>query len=347
MTEGTELATRDRGDALSTILGTGDTRAALAVVERNVNDIIDVARERGFITTFENEGKKREFYGYPAWQLLAMTYGVTPIVEWTKPVDGGYMARAVAQTRDGGIVGSAEAICLRSEPRKQRATDHTLLAMAETRAQRNALRSAFGAALVLAGFDFPDPNAPATTDQIGVLHQLEREIGWTHEQGHIEAGDVASYKELTREEASELIDRWTVLRDSAGRPEPTQPVASGEDAEVDNARAFGEGVPAAPEGSEPEATPKSGSPDPTPASDSGADVVAEADEQVDAPNAALVEAEEDTGEPATPEQWDRALKVGGNTKVKLLRRARARFPDAGITAASDITKHQLAAVMFE
>ena len=221
MSESAELARREQGDALSTILGTGDTRAALAVLERNIRDIIEVARERGFVTHFRDVNKKTgevresDFYGFPTWQLLGMTYGVTPLVDVLEPIDGGWKAHAVASTRDGQVVGGAFGLCLRKEPGKQYKSDHDLAAMAQTRAQRNALRGALGAALVLAGFDFPDPEAPATNEQIGLLHQLEREIGWTHEQGHVEAGDVSSYKELTREEASVYIDRWTEIRDEA------------------------------------------------------------------------------------------------------------------------------------
>jgi hypothetical protein len=204
-----ELARRE-GDALSQIVGTGDTRAALEQLERNVKDIIDVARERGFVRSYGDS--PHEFYGMPAWQLLGMTYGLVPFVEWTKPVDNGWEARAVVKTRDGAEVSAAEAMCTRTEGNRRNAPDHTLRAMAQTRAQRNALRGALGAALVLAGFDFADPDAPASREQVGVLHQLERDLGWSHDEGHDVAG-VDSYKNLTREQASELIDQWTALRD--------------------------------------------------------------------------------------------------------------------------------------
>jgi hypothetical protein len=204
-----DLARRE-GDALSQIVGTGDTRAALEQLERNVKDIIDVARERGFVRQYGDS--PHEFYGMPAWQLLGMTYGLVPFVEWTKPVDNGWEARAVVKTRDGAEVSAAEAMCTRTEGNRRNAPDHTLRAMAQTRAQRNALRGALGAALVLAGFDFADPDAPASRDQVGVLHQLERELGWDHDNGHEVAG-VESYKDLSREDASELIDQWTKLRD--------------------------------------------------------------------------------------------------------------------------------------
>jgi hypothetical protein len=202
------VAIERRDDALSQIVGTGDTRAMLESVERNVRDVIDIARDRGFVTRFNN----RDFFGFPAWSLLAMTYGLTPFVEWTKPVENGWEARAVVRTRDGDVVGSAEAMCTRKEQPRRNADDHTLRAMAQTRAMRNALRSCLGAALVMAGFDFADPEGPATNEQVGLLHQLEREIGMSHDEGHATA-NVDSYKQLNREDASTLIDRWTAIRD--------------------------------------------------------------------------------------------------------------------------------------
>lgn len=118
MSEGQELARRETtGDALSQILGGGDTAAMIAQVERNVRTVLDVARQRGFITKFRQtdqrtgEIRETEFYGLPAWQILGMTYGLTPFIEWVHPVDGGFHARAVAQTRDGMAVSAAEAFC--------------------------------------------------------------------------------------------------------------------------------------------------------------------------------------------------------------------------------------------
>ena len=244
-------------DALDTIVGTGDTRAALAQVERNVKDVIAIARERGFVNRFA--GNKHEFFGFPAWSLLAMTYGLVTFVEWTRPVDGGWEARAVVRTRDSRPddlpVGSAEAMCTRKEANRRTADDHTLRAMAQTRAMRNALRSCLGAALVMAGFDFADPEGPATNEQVGLLHQLEREIGMSHDEGHAMA-NVDSYKQLNREDASTLIDRWTAMRDelqgggTATSP-PSKVNADADDPRPGQSAALGE-VAAAEESPEPE-----------------------------------------------------------------------------------------------
>ncbi len=222
----------DYGDKLAEVMGGGDVMAMVTQVEANVRAITDIARKRGFITKFEQVNKKTgevktsEFYGLSAWQILGMAYGVTPVVEWVKPVDGGFHARAIAQTRDGAMVGAAEAFCHKNEPGKGYKSPHDLAAVAQGRAERNALRAALGAILVLAGYDVPDPDAPATKDQLAILHILEREIGFSAEEGHAEAG-VASYIELSREQASDLIDRWTAIRDELGTSDAVSTSLSG------------------------------------------------------------------------------------------------------------------------
>lgn len=301
MSDSTAIERRE-GDALSQIVGTGDTRALLEQVESNVRAIIDVARARGFVRRYGDT--QQEFYGEPAWALLGMTYGLVPFIEWTRPVDNGWEARAVLRTRDGQDVAAAEAMCTRTEPGRRNAPDHTLRAMAQTRARRNALRSALGAALVLAGFDFPDPEAPATPAQVGMLHQLERKLGWTREQSHAAAG-VSSFKDLSREQAAELIDAWTALRDSTGRVGPVdgqvvEDPVQGQDTGLSEGE--GSGRPLSRAGS-------SAAPD----------------------------------EPASPEQWERALRLHGS-KAKILRLVRERYPE--VTRASEITRGQLAEVMF-
>ena len=205
--EPVEVDRRSVVGALATIVGTGSVRGALATLETNVRDVIDVARARGFVASY---GGGREFYGLPAWQLLGASYGLLPFVEWTRPVTDGWEARAVVRTVEGNDIGAAEAMCVRSEPNKRRSSDHDLRAMAQTRAQRNALRSVLGSALVLAGFDFADPDAPATKDQTKALWTLADKHGWSREEAHERAG-VESLTLLTREQASELIDAWSDL----------------------------------------------------------------------------------------------------------------------------------------
>lgn len=210
--------------ALAQIVGTGNTRAALERVEENVRDVIDVCRERGFVQRFDGQ---REFFGLPAWQLLGMTYGLLPFVEWSHAIADGFEARAVVRTVEGVDIGAAEAQCTSSEPNKRRSTDHDLRAMAQTRAMRNALRSVLGSALVLAGFDFADPDAPATREQIRAIWASANARGLSRDEAHELAG-VGSMLNLSREQATELLDELTaggVV--SGGSASPAQPVPPG------------------------------------------------------------------------------------------------------------------------
>ncbi len=334
-----EIAVREHGDKLAEILGGGDTMAMVRQVEQNVRAIVDISRSRGFITKFQQVNKKTgevkvsEFYGLPAWQLLGMTYGVTPVVEWVKPIDGGYHARAVAQTRDGGIVGAAEALCMRSEPYKDGKSAHDLAAQAQARAERNALRTALGAVLVLAGFDFPDPEALVDDGMVAALHISERDLGMTHEQGHAETG-VDSYRKLTREQAVEILERRSIalktqnvkagvgdLADSgaagpfSGEPErppsgtsggletdPTDEAAPGEPAPA--AGGFGEGPTAA-------------------TADPGAATISDED-------------------PATAKQWEIAERHGLTGRKALAIAKGLKFP---VTSYTQLTGAQLSRVL--
>jgi hypothetical protein len=110
----------------------------------------------------------------------------------------------------GQVVGRAVGLAAKTEQGKGSMTDHALAAIAQARAQRNALRSCLGAILIAAGFEVVDPEGPATREQLARLHILEREIGATPEEGHAMAG-VGSYTRLTRDQASDLIERWEAI----------------------------------------------------------------------------------------------------------------------------------------
>lgn len=108
------------------------------------------------------------------WTLLGSMLGVFPICEWTRQVYDasgeaiGWEARVEARTRDGHLVGAAEAECLRTEAQwswepKSRSgaalqprDDFALRSMAQTRATSKALRAPLGFVISLAGYD-PTP----------------------------------------------------------------------------------------------------------------------------------------------------------------------------------------------
>ena len=101
------------------------------------------------------------------WALLGSMLGVFPVVCWSRPLEDGWEARVEARTRDGAIVGAAEAECLRSEGTWRDRDDYALRSMAQTRATSKALRLPLGFVIQLAGFEttpaeeMPAEEAPA------------------------------------------------------------------------------------------------------------------------------------------------------------------------------------------
>jgi hypothetical protein len=209
-----------RLSTLERVFGTGDMVQMIAATKANVNAAIVFAREREFVSEYPvmKNGKRvgtRLWFHHPTWQLLGQSFGVTAYTEGepkeVKP--GVWQAAAVATTIETGqVVGRAVGMAGKTEQGKGAMTEHALSAIAQARAQRNALRSCLGAVLIAAGFEISDPEGPATKEQLAVLHILEREIGWTHEEAHADAG-VTSFTKLTRDQAGDVIDRWTAIRD--------------------------------------------------------------------------------------------------------------------------------------
>ncbi len=106
----------------------------------------------------------REHVRVEGWTLLGTMLGVFPVVEWTRPVDGGWEARVEARTLAGHVVGAAEAECLRSEKTWAKRDDYALRSMAQTRATSKALRGPLGFVVSLAGFDpTPEEEMPTVT----------------------------------------------------------------------------------------------------------------------------------------------------------------------------------------
>lgn len=108
-----------------------------------------VIEKQGLITNIQ--GKK-----YPkceAWTLCGTMLGVFPVLCWSKPLEDGWEARVEARTRDGQIVGAAEAECLRTEKNWSSRDDFAVRSMAQTRATAKALRMPLGFIMTLAGYE--------------------------------------------------------------------------------------------------------------------------------------------------------------------------------------------------
>lgn len=109
--------------------------------------LMDVVRSRGLIANIRN----KEHLLLGAWQTLGAMCNVFGVIEWTRPVEGGWEARAVVQ-KNGVTIGAAEAMCLRAESRWKTADDFAIRSMAQTRALSKALRGPLGFIVEMAGF---------------------------------------------------------------------------------------------------------------------------------------------------------------------------------------------------
>lgn len=148
------------------------------------------------------------------WTLLGSMLGVFPVTVWTRPVlDGetkiGWEARVEAKTRDGSVIGAAEAECLRSESLWKSRDDYALRSMAQTRATSKALRQPLGFVMTLAGFEAtPAEEMPATggdgptKKQLDFLRSLLKKNGFATDT----IADVP-LEQLTKTQVSEYIEQ--------------------------------------------------------------------------------------------------------------------------------------------
>jgi len=94
----------------------------------------------------------RSYVKVEGWTLLGSLLGVFPVLIWSRPLENGWEARVEARTRDGAVVGAAEAMTLRSERSWASRDDYALRSMAQTRATSKALRQPLGFIVEMAGY---------------------------------------------------------------------------------------------------------------------------------------------------------------------------------------------------
>src|SRR3954469_6559612 len=154
-----------------TLFGTATPTVTLARMSECASALVDVVRNRRLSVRIQG----REHLTVEAWTTLGALVGVYAVIESARvnETGDGYVARAVAHTLDGRIVGAAEAECSRAERTWANRDPYALRSMAQTRAISRALRAPLGQIVVLAGYDPtpqeempPNPHQPAA--QIGV-----------------------------------------------------------------------------------------------------------------------------------------------------------------------------------
>lgn len=170
----------------------------------------------------------KQYLEYGDWQTLARFFGSTAGIEWTKPITQGnqvygYEARAVVY-RQGIIISSAEASCLRSERNWANRDEFAIKSMAQTRAAAKALRNGFGWVAELAGYSATPAEEvdgikedKASRSGVVITAKSENPIvssgpSITHQKRKIwDLLNTAGEKAKTKKEAQEAVSKITGL----------------------------------------------------------------------------------------------------------------------------------------
>jgi len=147
-----------------TLFGTTDPTAVVERATQVAKALKDVLQSRKLIKRIGN----REFVLLEGWSLLGSMLGVFAQIEWTRPVDDGWEARAVVRTMGGSVVGGTEAMCTRREKTWQDRDDYAIRSMAQTRAMAKALRMPLGFIVQLAGYDPTPADEMPTDSEVGL-----------------------------------------------------------------------------------------------------------------------------------------------------------------------------------
>lgn len=181
----------------------------------------DVISKQGLISNIHG----KQYPKCEAWTLCGTMLGIFPVLCWTRPLEEGWEARVEAKTRDGAVVGAAEAECLRSERNWSNRDDFALRSMAQTRATAKALRMPLGFIMTLAGYE-PTPSEEMTFDKAhshddGDLGP-QKNLGASGGSGS--AGHPRSQKQGSSDTApANVSDRAKVAGDRSTRTENINP----------------------------------------------------------------------------------------------------------------------------
>ena len=190
-----------RPEAAVTLFGTDDPAEVIQKATRMADALMNVVRSKQLAKRI---GPK-DYLLVEAWTCLGSLVGVFPRTVWTRDLENGFEARVEAVTRDGSVVGAAEAICTRDEKNWRGRDDYALKSMAQTRAMGKALRMPLGFIAVLAGFEATPaeemPNDPDPPKAQKPKAKAETDDGPDPGDTLIPAGE---YKDLTVREVYRL-----------------------------------------------------------------------------------------------------------------------------------------------
>lgn len=135
-----------------TLFNTSDPEKVINKAESYANPLAEKVQNQGLISEIQGN----DHVEIEGWTMLGSMLGVFPVTEWTEYVEygdvKGFECAVKAVTRQGEIVGRAEAMCTDDERNWEDATLQELRSMAQTRASSKALRMPLGFIIELAGF---------------------------------------------------------------------------------------------------------------------------------------------------------------------------------------------------
>lgn len=159
----------------------------LQEAQRAAKALMQVVKSKGPGVWINGE----QFLEYEDWLTLARFYSMTPRLKSVEPCEHegakGWKATVdVLLIPTNQVIGSAEAMCLRDEPKWAKRPSFQLSSMAQTRAGSKALASVLRWVVVLAGFkgtpsvevnggDRLDASKPKPQDLREVLNQLDQQ----------------------------------------------------------------------------------------------------------------------------------------------------------------------------
>ena len=143
------LAVRPEQAVQPGLFGTTEPATIIAKATEVASALKDVISKQGLISNISG----KQYPRCEAWTLLGTMLGVFPVCVWTKQVEGGWEARVEARTKDGCIIGAADAQCLRAEKNWHNRDDFAIRSMAQTRATAKCLRMPLGFVMTLAGYE--------------------------------------------------------------------------------------------------------------------------------------------------------------------------------------------------
>lgn len=141
------------------VFGTADVQMTLEKLTEFANQIQAFMKEHDLTLEMEDGSD------YPlaeAWEGLGQMMGVYAEAEGLKRDGDGWVAKAFAHM-NGRRLTARYGFCSRSEPGKKWKAEHDILAQAQTRACRNALKAALNIVMNAAGYDGGDPDNKAMT----------------------------------------------------------------------------------------------------------------------------------------------------------------------------------------